>query len=182
MLSQNVREWLGWQRDRLWGQAPDLDLPQINAWHWWEGFLLHSLLWLVIALAIAVIGLNYKTWRHYWLQLQGRIQFDSPPLPHPSTQRWGQLAQQSAQQGNYAQACRYLYLATLQTLHDRQLITQTAARTDREYTLLVEGLPHSGAYQTVFSLHQQLCFGQGSASPQLFKRFEQAFELIRRSP
>lgn len=182
LLNQNLREWLAWQRDRLWGQAPDFDLPQIDHWQWWEGFLLHSLLWVVIALAIAVIGLNYKTWRHYWLQFQGLSRQATPVAPPASIQQWGNLAQAAAQQGHYAQACRYLYLATLQTLHDRHLIDQSPARTDREYTSLVEGLPASGAYQTIFNLHQKLCFGSGTASPQLFKRFEQAFDLIRRSP
>lgn len=182
VLSQNVREWLDWQRDRLWGQMPEITPPRIDNWSWWEGVLLHGLLWLVIALAIAFIGLNRKTWQQYWLQLQGQSAGISTALPTPSTQQWGKLAQQSAQHKDYAQACRYLYLATLQTLDDRQLIAQTPARTDREYTLMAEGLPDSGAYQTVFTLHQQLCFGQGDASPQLFRRFEQAFEVIRRSP
>ena len=132
VLSQNVREWLDWQRDRLWGQMPEITPPRIDNWSWWEGVLLHGLLWLVIALAIAFIGLNRKTWQQYWLQLQGQSAGISTALPTPSTQQWGKLAQQSAQHKDYAQACRYLYLATLQTLDDRQLIAQTPARTDRE--------------------------------------------------
>ena len=175
---QNLREWLGWQRDRLWGQAPDLDLPQIDNWQWWEALLLHGLLWLVIAVAIAIIWGNRQTWRHYWSQLQA-MQIRPPLASDPASQPWGDLAQHSAQQGDYAQACRYLYLASLQTLHDRQLIGHAPARTDREYALLVEGLPQAAAYQTLLNLHQQLCFGQGSVSSQQFQRCQQAFDLIR---
>jgi len=82
---QNLREWFGWQRDRLWGRAPDLDLPRIDQWQWWDEFLLHSLLWLVIAVAIAVIWGNRRTWQHYWLQLQA-MQRRSPLAFVPSRQ------------------------------------------------------------------------------------------------
>ncbi len=181
-LTQNLREWLEWNTGRFWDRVPPVDLPQIDNWEWWESLIFHGLIWLGIALAIAVLWFNRKAWQRYWYNLTAMDLRPSFPATPPGASYWVKLAHQTARQGDYYQACRHLYLAMLQMLQDQQLADQTPARTDREYQRLTEQLPQATAYATLFTIHQELCFGQQQASLQLFQDCQEAINLLHRNP
>jgi hypothetical protein len=181
-LVQNGREWLEWQTGRFWDRVPQVDLPEIKNWEWWESLILHGLLWLGIALAIAIIFLNRKSLQRYWRNLTEVDLSPNFPATPPGASYWAKLAQQAARNGDYYQACRHLYLAMLQMLQEQQLADQTPGRTDREYQRLTEQLPQASAYATVFTIHQALCFGQQQASLQLFQDCQEAIALLVRNP
>lgn len=181
-VMQNGREWLEWHTSRFWRRVPDLPTPDIPNWQWWESLIFHGLLWLGIAMAIAIIWFNRKTWQRYWRNLTAVDLTPNFPATPPGASYWGKLAQQAARNGDYYQACRHLYLAMLQMLQEQQLADQTPARTDREYQKLTEQLPQSAAYATVFTIHQDLCFGQQQASLQLFQDCQQAIAVLHRNP
>ena len=181
-LTQNGREWVAWQTDRLWQGVPPIPGLDIPHWERWEELIFHGLLWLIIALAIAAIWFNRKTWQRYWRSLS---KVDLSPHfspPNPGVNHWVKAAQQAARQGDYYQACRCLYLATLQMLQDQQVAEQAPARTDREYQQLTEQLPQAATYNKLFTVHQELCFGQQQASLEIFQDCQGAIASLERAP
>lgn len=181
-LTQNGREWLAWQTDRLWQGVPPIPGLDIPNWEWWEELIFHGLLWLIIALAIAAIWFNRKTWQRYWQNLSNVDLNPHFSPPNPGVNHWLKAAQQAARQGDYYQACQYLYLATLQMLQEQRGLEPTPGRTDREYQQLTEQFPQAGAYDTIFAVHQELCFGQQQASLELFEDCQGAIASLERAP
>lgn len=101
--------------------------------------------------------------------------------PHPltlSAGQWLKRSQDFASQGNYSEACRSLYMATLQQLHERQLIPHQLSRTDRDYITLTSQLPQAEAYRTIFTIHEQLCFAGHSIEAKTFQHCQQAYQHI----
>jgi hypothetical protein len=80
---------------------------------------------------------------------------------------WVQRSQQFQQQGDYNNAVRCLYMATLQKLSDRGIIPQQASRTDGEYLQLIQPLSHPQPYRFLLMAHQKLCFRNERASSDL---------------
>jgi hypothetical protein len=183
-LGQNVGEWLQWQGQRFWGRVPNVEIPEIENWQWWEHLIFHGLLWLGIGLAIAVLWWNRKTWQRYWANLNDLELRPSLPVNEPGVGHWRKLAQQAAQRGDYYQACRHLYLALLRLLQEQKLVEQNPALTDQEYQQLLANLSQSETetYERVFSIHQQLCFGQQPASLELFHHCQAAIAAIEAKP
>jgi hypothetical protein len=91
---------------------------------------------------------------------------------------WMQQVQEFQRQGNYREACRSLYMATLQRLNDAKIVPHQSSRTDREYWGLVKLLPQSEAYQTLLRTHELLCFGEATISAETFNRCQQAYREI----
>ncbi|MBE9240894.1 DUF4129 domain-containing protein [Synechocystis salina] len=181
-LTQNGREWVAWQTDRLWQGVPPIPGLDIPHWERWEELIFHSLLWLIIAVAIAAIWLNRRTWQRYWHNLTAvdlRPNFATPP---PGASYWMRTAHQAARQGDYYQACRHLYLAMLQMLQEKRGLEPAPGRTDREYQRLTAQFPQASAYNTLFTIHQELCFGQQQASLELFEDCQGAIAQLEHSP
>lgn len=94
---------------------------------------------------------------------------------------WLQRSQKFQQQGNYREACICLYRAMLQRLNDRGIAEHQPSRTDGEYLKVVQQLPQSNPYQTLLTIHQQLCFSRAEASPRMFEQCQQAYRDIEAS-
>lgn len=181
-LSQNGREWLGWQASRFFSRVPTLERPAIENWSSWERLIFHGLLWLGIALAIAFLWSQKGTWRRYWAHLTDLDLRPNFTQGAPGVNHWQNLAKEKAQQGDYYQACRYLYLAFLVKLQEKQWATPDPARTDQEYQQLIASLPQAALYQEILTIHQQLCFGQQPASQELFHHCQTAIAALETKP
>lgn len=110
-----------------------------------------------------------------------RVTAQSPSLgSNCSLAAWLQLAQDNQRQGNYREACRALYQAMLQWLHDTQQVPHQLSRTDGEYRKLVQGLSKSRPCLFLIATHEQLCFGNQPISPETFDQCQRAYqELVR---
>ena len=98
------------------------------------------------------------------------------------------MAQEQAEQGKYKEACRALYRATLQQLHEREMVRHLSSRTDGEYLAALAkrsevgeadpGLTVPRPYQLLIGTHERLVFAGTSASAEIFKRCRRAYEEI----
>lgn len=192
-LGWQVRQ--GIQRFREWAEyrasQTDVDLPDWNWPDWnlppevgqilfWSGIAAVSIWlgWLLFrALEPAV-----KQWlarEQKWVTLGG-AQVVSVDEAH-SDQYWWQQAQACAQQGQYGEACKALYRATLQQLHDSQRLLHKSSRTDGEYLeKLGQDRPLSRPYQLLIGTHERLVFGSAIASAETFQRCRQAYEELQK--
>lgn len=180
LLQMRIAEWL----DRLFLGSNRTSRPNWSLPEWF----LRSAFWILAALLIGWIGWQlYLLLRPYiapyWLTRSSHPNYSNPPnAPESLTaSQWWQRSRTFAQQGNYREACRALYLATLQKLDDQGLIPAQFSRTDGEYWQLLQTLPDSRPYQILFQTHERLCFGDREISQQTFDDCEQAYREIAAS-
>lgn len=175
---QRSREWFDYQFSKIDVEGPDL--PQ---WDWSKDAA-RGLFWLlVIALGLWLSWLLYRVLRQYWEQRQTR-RAGAPALrPVSKTElksalEWWREANALAQVGHYREACRALYLAALQKLHEQQRIGHDPSRSDGEYlkTLLQE--PRSRPYELLIRTHERTEFGNVAASAETYQRCRQAYREI----
>ncbi|WP_190511164.1 DUF4129 domain-containing protein [Oscillatoria sp. FACHB-1407] len=169
-----VQEWFELQ----FSNTPDLPTGAAPNWP------LETIFWIV---TIAIVA-----WLSWYLVLfmQALLQNLNASQPWVESQRtkpkdnlpvsgWLRQAQAFQRQGNYAQACRALYMAMLQRLDDTKQVPQQASRTDGEYLQAVQTLSQPTPYQVLISTHEQVCFDDNTAiSSATFERCQQAYREI----
>lgn len=192
-LFRRFREWLEYRISLLDIDGPDL--PDLPDWSLPE-FVQQLLFWgLVTALATWLGVLLYRAlaqpFRDWLEKNQGWTKLgDRTPSPenNHSAQYWWQQAQTLAKQGNYKEACKALYRATLQQLHDARILPHDASRTDGEYLTSIgrklnPDSPHKSVprpYQLLIGTHERLVFGIADASGEVFKRCRSAYEQVQK--
>ena len=188
-LARRFRQWVAYELSKLNFDGPDL--PELPDWSLSEA-VQQILFWsLVTLLTLWLAFLLYRALEQPvrdWLErTQGWTRLgDRTPSPEKehSAQYWWQQAQTYAKQGNYKEACKALYRATLQQLHDTQVLPHDASRTDGEYlrslkqTTDVHSVPRP--YQLLIGTHERLVFGITDASAGMFKRCRLAYEEVQK--
>ncbi|MGB3204593.1 MAG: DUF4129 domain-containing protein, partial [Crinalium sp.] len=91
---------------------------------------------------------------------------------------WLKRSQTFQRQGNYAEACRCLYMAMLQQLNDSGIVPHQPSRTDGEYLQLIQDLPQYRSYETLLTTHQKACFGNTEIRAVEFEQCQQAYRAI----
>ncbi len=178
---QQVGEWLeslfsGLRLGNLGGE--DWALPE---------WFLQGFFWTVIVGLVAGLGWQlYQILKPYVDGYLRRGRGRSPSSFTPVTQsaaEWLERSRYAQQQGNYREACRSLYMASLQHLSDRHLIRQEESRTDGEYLSLILQIDppqiHSNPYQLLIRTHERLCFSDAAISAETFERCWQAYQEIQ---
>jgi hypothetical protein len=180
LWQQRLSEW--WER--LFNPARQARLPN---WSMPEA-LVQVLFWAIVAAFVAWAGWQlYRLLRPYlypWLPSQPQPVLaadDTPAQSALTVAEWLQRSRTFAQQQNYREACRCLYLAVLRRLDDRQLIPATASRTDGEYLQLVRSFPNPQPYQVVIRTHERLCFSDTEISSAMFEQCQQAYQAIEQA-
>jgi hypothetical protein len=183
---KQVGEWWELQLSRF---SPDF--PGGSGWSlpaWLSSpvlfFIARVIFWVLIALLVCWIALQLMrrfspyvySWRNQLDQQSEKL--TTTPDRTLSVADWLARSQNCQTQGDYREACLYLYRAMLQQLHDSGQVTQQPSRTDGEYLHLVQQFPQSRAYQRLLITHQQLCFSQTPASRSLFEECQQAYQQI----
>lgn len=174
---QQLSEWVELQ---LSGFGDRLDVPDWSPASW----LLELAFWLIVGLLVAWLGWHilyrfYPSLVRWNAQVQRSLNQPSPSRNFDRTvQDWLRRAQEWQQQGNYREACRSLYMAMIQQLNDTHQVPHAASRTDGEYLQLVRQLPDAGSYQMLIQVHEQICFGEGAMTSEIFQRCHQAFRRI----
>lgn len=174
-LQHRLSEW--WERLTL--PEGQVDVPNWSIPEW----LFRSVFWLIAVVLAIWVGLRlYRLLYPYlnltWLERPSQV---TPPSSHStdfSVAEWLQRSRKFAQQGNYREACRALYLATLQRLHDIDLIPSQPSRTDGEYLDMLQTLPDPRPYEVLMQTHEQLCFSKTDISRDSFDRCQRAYQAI----
>ncbi|MCM1984557.1 DUF4129 domain-containing protein [Lyngbya confervoides] len=180
-LGQRVSEWIELRLpDRSWfdGNSP---APWVFPDWWFE-----VALWGMVALLVLCVGIVLYRW--LWPYLQGkqrhlktwrdRSQRATPPVQSPLG--WLQQAQHQQRQGQYREACRSLYMALLQRLHEGDLVPHDASRTDGEYQRILAQTPAALACQILIQTHERLQFGQAEISQEGYERCLEAYQSLDR--
>jgi hypothetical protein len=183
-FQQQIGEWLEYQFYRFERVLPKLS-PDWKLSPWVTN-LLSFLFWLVIALFLAIV--IWRLWREFspyiyaWLGNNGNSgRFRSKvPSENVSVTTLLERSQKLYRQGNYREACRCLYLAILQHLHDTKILLHQPSRTDAEYLQLLRSSSQTSIqpYETLMATHEQLCFGNGEMSPENYEQCRQAYREI----
>jgi hypothetical protein len=179
--SLNWQIQLAQQRFSEWLERLLTPLNQVQPPNWSiSPELLQGLFWLIATGLVGWLGWQGMRFVQAWRGSR-RLPHRADSIPSVSNpqvsltpEQWLQRSRALAQQGNYAEACRCLYLAALQHLNDRQLIPQEASLTDGEYLRLLERQPNSQAYQVLIHTHERLCFSQADISAAQFDQCQQA--------
>lgn len=175
---RRLSEWIEFQFSQV-----DFDPPDVPDWSWLAG-LGRGVFWvLVIGLGLWLSFLLYRAITYYIRKRQGKA-YQSIPKPQAPQQRtaaeWWREATLFAQKRNYRQACRALYMATLQKLHDSKRILHDPSRTDGEYLQGISHAAESRPYQLLIRTHERAEFGNAVVSAESYERCQQAYREIER--
>ncbi|MDJ0620283.1 MAG: DUF4129 domain-containing protein [Calothrix sp. MO_192.B10] len=177
-----VGEWFEYHFSR-WLLRSFNNVPNFSIPPWLEN-LLKLLFWILLCLFLVWVG--WRLWQKFSPYVYSRLRTvnnnTSSNVRQPeniSVTGWWERSQEFYQQGNYGDACRCLYLAILQYLHDNQVIPKKASRTDGEYLQLLQlsGTPIQ-PYETLITTHEQLCFSDREISPDNYQQCQQAYGEI----
>ncbi len=178
-LSQRLGEWVELKLKTL---APK-NIPLFDWLPNWSiaPWVPQAIFWSVLGLLLIWLGLQAvqllspgATWR----RRSSTSSDPSPTAKELAVAAWLRKAQEFQRQGNYGEACRALYMAMLQRLHETKSVAHQSSRTDGEYLQLVQDLPQPAPYETLIATHEQLCFGNTLISAETFQQCQRAYGEI----
>ncbi|MBD2488325.1 DUF4129 domain-containing protein [Aulosira sp. FACHB-615] len=182
-LQQQIGESIEYQFDRFQNSLPNLSPDwKISPW---LSHLLVLLFWLILAIFLAFV--LWRLWQEFspylyaWLSVgKNNTNAGDKNGDHDlSVALWLERSQSLYRQGNYREACRCLYLAILQHLHDTKLIPHKFSRTDGEYLQVLRStITPVQPYETLITTHEQLCFGNAEILPENYQQCQQAYQEI----
>ncbi|MGK7890295.1 MAG: DUF4129 domain-containing protein [Leptolyngbyaceae cyanobacterium] len=180
-IQQAQRRFSEWAEVQFANTAPDIDPGPLPGFPSWVVDVLLVLFWVLVAgaviwLVVTLFGPDLMA----WLNRQPTV--GQPTVQHqetPSAAAWVKRSHQWQQQGNYREACRALYMAMIERLHETQQVPRKLSRTDGEYRICVSQLNPPQAYQLLINVHEQLCFGDREISADLFQRCQQAYQGLK---
>ncbi len=184
-LQRQIWEWWEYQISR-WRLPFSDQLPKWSILPWVEN-LLKFLFWMLLGLFFAWVV--WRLWQEFSPYIYSRLNRinDTAAVAisqskNVSAATWLERSQDFYRQGKYGDACRCLYLATLQYLHETKIIPQKASRTDGEYLQLLQlsGTPIQ-PYETLITTHEQLCFSDRQISSDTYQQCQQAYGEITSS-
>ncbi|MEM1310698.1 MAG: DUF4129 domain-containing protein [Cyanobacteria bacterium P01_H01_bin.153] len=108
---------------------------------------------------------------------EAQVEFIAPPEKH-SVAGWLRQAQQFEREGKWREACRALYMAALQLLHDREWIAHLPSRTDGEYLRAVQQLQKPRPLQVLIRTHERSLFGGEVLAADNVQRCRHAYEEL----
>jgi hypothetical protein len=179
LLAKNVSEWIQLQlsRDSEPEAPPTFEFPA------WIG---QVLFWLVITAGVVWLAWLVVQILDYYLTRRTRKSRQRPvvqPLyttPERTLGDWLRQAKQFEREGNWREACRALYMAALQLLHDRGWLPHQPSRTDGEYLQGVQTLTPARPLQVLIRTHERSLFGGEALQADNLQRCRRAFEEIEK--
>jgi hypothetical protein len=177
---RQFQEWLEYQFSRV-----DLEGPDLPQWSW-PADLARGLFWaLVVGLGLWLSWLLYRAIWAYWQTRQrgaaAQVSAPAAAAEARSALAWWREANALAQAGQYRAACRALYLAALQKLHEQHRLTFDLSRTDGEYLQVLGQAPQDRPYVLLIRTHERNEFGNATVSEETYQRCRQAYREIDRS-
>lgn len=178
-LQRRVTEWI-----ELRLSPPEVDTPDWSPNWTIPEWITKVIFWGILSiLAVWLLWQLYLALQPYWRQWRSqnwqRMERAKPAVAtEHSLSYWLKQAAELQQAGNYTEACRALYMAMLQRLHETQVISNQTSRTDGEYLQLVEELPQPRPYQLLLRTHERICFAGATMTAEVFQRCRRAYEEI----
>lgn len=181
-FQQQVGEWFEYQSYRFQRVLPEWNPDwQLSPW---LANLFKFLFWLVVVLCVT--WLIWQLWQTFSPYIYSRLAGGKGNGARTNTltqdlsvTTWLERSQALYRQGDYREACRCIYLAILQHMHEQKILLHQPSRTDAEYLQLLR-LSQTAIqpYETVITTHEQLCFGNTEMLPENYEQCQQAYREI----
>ena len=173
---QRLGEWWEYQAAKI-----DFEGPEPPDWGWIEP-LGRGLFWLLVAaLALWTAWLLYQGVKTFLDRQEGTVVTASPgpseEVLRQAAQYWRE-AQDLAKKGDYAGACRALYMAGLIRLNATETVPYLPSRTDGEYLFCIDQQTAPRPYQLLIRTHERLTFGGARATEEMYQRCQRAYQEI----
>jgi hypothetical protein len=179
-LGKNLSEWIQLQlsgNDAPESPPPSFEFPAwIGQLLFW-GLVAGALIWFAWLIVRAID--DYVVNRRPQPQPQPQVQWVRETAPQ-GVAAWLRQAQQYEREGNWREACRALYMAALELLHDRDWVPHQPSRTDGEYLQAIQPLPQPRPLQVLIRTHERSLFGGESLGADNLQRCRQAYEEIEK--
>jgi hypothetical protein len=156
--------------------APKQGLPA-----WLISFISNLLWFLLITGVVWIVYLIMSRYQQQFRRRRPSNELAIPPFKIYTVAELLTQAQQFSNQKNYGEACRCLYLATLQRLSDAKLVSHQTSRTDREYAEILRQLslaPLLVPGKVLLQTHEQMQFAGRIITAEGFNSCQQAYSQI----
>ncbi|MBF2066947.1 MAG: DUF4129 domain-containing protein [Calothrix sp. C42_A2020_038] len=182
LLQKQVGEWTENFLSRF--DVPTLDTSSNLRFSQWFLNLLNFLFWVVVTFLF--LWLIWRLWKEFNPYLYAWLNEAQSNRIHSQKHEKEILAsallsqsQELYRNGNYREACKYLYLSLLQFLHEKQILLHKKSRTDGEYLQILR-LSNSSVqpYETLITTHEQICFDDMQVEQENYERCRQAYKEI----
>jgi hypothetical protein len=180
-LQQRINEWWELKTQQIGENMPDNEL---FSWLDSELFqlLFRCLFWIILTIILAWIALKIYHLL-YQVSYRNKLKFTTQSLKkgninQKSIHDWLKRSQFFAQQANYKEAIKCLYMAMLQRLNNSGIALHEPSRTDAEYLDMIKQLPNYSSYQILLINHQKLIFSNHKATLSMWKESQQAYQII----
>ncbi len=182
LLQKRVGESIEYILSRF--DVPTPNRPQNLRFSQWFLSLLNFLFW--VAVSFFVLWLMWRLWKEFnpylyaWLnEAQSNDIRSQKNEKELSAAALLSQSQEFYRQGRYRDACKCLYLALLQFLHEKEALPHKKSRTDREYLEILR-LSNTSMqpYETLITTHEQICFDEMEAAQVNYEQCRQAYKEI----
>jgi hypothetical protein len=179
-LGKNVSEWIQLQLSR--DTEPEAPPPNYEFPAWigqllFWGLVVGAIAWFAWLIVQAIDQYLENRRRRVKPSLQVET---VKPVVDRSVAGWLRQAQEFEREGNWREACRALYMAALQLLHDREWIPHQVSRTDGEYLQAIQALTQPRPLQVLIRTHERSLFGGEPLGADNLQRCRQAYEEIEK--
>ncbi|BAZ17771.1 hypothetical protein NIES4071_96510 [Calothrix sp. NIES-4071] len=182
LLQKRVGESIEYFLSRF--DVPTSNRSQNLRFSQWFLNLVSFLFW--VAVSFFVLWLMWRLWKKFnphlyaWLNeaQSNEVRSQKNEQEINSTALLSQ-SQEFYRQNRYRDACKCLYLALLQFLHEKDTLRHKKSRTDREYLQILR-LSNSSMqpYETLITTHEQICFDEMEVEPTNYEQCRQAYKEI----
>ncbi len=149
----------------------------------WDNLL--NIFWVIFTIVCVLLGLKFYRWilpyfeRLLGIQLTKKIPQSQENLERNLTViQWLNQGKKLQNQGDYAGACRALYMAMLQRLYDAEILPDDKSKTDQEYITLIRQNSRFRFSEFLFITHEQICFTNVNITSEIFEQCQNIYQQI----
>jgi Domain of unknown function (DUF4129) len=102
-----------------------------------------------------------------------------PQETEPDQNAYNILVQQAIAVQNYRLAVRYLYLQTLQLLHDKNVVDVSPGKTNENYVKELQGNPHQLLFASLTTSYEYIWYGKFEIGYLMFQQLQNNFKQFQ---
>lgn len=104
---------------------------------------------------------------------------DHPKEMEPGPNAYNSLVHEAVADQNYRLAVRYLYLQTLQLLHDKNVVDVSPGKTNENYVKELYGSPHQPLFASLTTSYEYIWYGKFEIGYSLFQQLQNNFKQFQ---
>lgn len=104
---------------------------------------------------------------------------EQPQEMEPDPNAYNSLVHEAVADQNYRLAVRYLYLQTLQVLHDKNVLEVLPGKTNENYVKELQGSPHHPLFASLTTSYEYIWYGKFEINYSLFQQLQNNFKQFQ---